>query len=88
MAWGVCVCVCVEQEEKQKQGKVVVKRKWWVLAQSPYSLQGNWKQSPGWKWKGDRSPYAEDNPGSRYRQRLGLQAVARAHSRYIHVKQE
>ena len=38
------------------------------------------------KW--DRPPDAEENPGSRYRQRLGGQARPRVHSRYIHVKQE
>ena len=29
-----------------KQGKVGVKRKWRALAQPPYSLQGNGRQSP------------------------------------------
>ena len=29
-----------------KQGKIGGKRKWWLLDQSPYSPQGNWKQSP------------------------------------------
>ena len=28
-----------------KYGKVGVKRKWWVLAQVPYSVQGNGRQS-------------------------------------------
>ena len=37
---------------------------------------------------GDRTPEAEENPGSRYWQRLGRQVRPRVHSRYINVKQE
>ena len=33
-------------KERGKHGKVGVKRKWWVLAQSLYSPQGNLRQSP------------------------------------------
>ena len=33
--------------KKGKHGIVRVKRKWWILAQPPYSQQGNWRQSPG-----------------------------------------
>ena len=36
----------------------------------------------------DRPPDAEENPGSRYHQRLGGQERAWTYSRYIHVKQE
>ena len=76
--------------QKRKDRRVGMKRKWWVLAQPPYSLQGNGRQSPKvepFKHE-DRPLYAEENPGSRCRQRLGRKARARAHSRYIHVKQE
>ena len=41
-----------------------MQRKWWVLAQLPYFPQGN-RSHPG-----DRLPDAEENPGSRHRQRL------------------
>ena len=41
-----------------------------------------------WWNQGVRPPDAEENPGSRYRQRLEGQARPRLHSRYIHVKQE
>ena len=68
-----------------KNGKIGVKRKWWVIAQPPYSSQGNGRQSPGWN-QGDRTPDTEENPGSHYRQKMGVQARPRAHSRYIHVK--
>ena len=34
-------------------GKVRGKRKWWVLAQPPYSPQGNGKQSRDWEDKQD-----------------------------------
>ena len=63
---------------------------WWVLAQTPYSPQGNGRQSPRVEPfnEEDRPPDAEENPGNRYRLRLGGQARQRAHSRYIHVKQE
>ena len=37
----------VEEEEREKHGKVEVKRKWWVLAQPPYSSHGSGRQSPG-----------------------------------------
>ena len=37
---------------------------------------------------GDRLPDAEEIPGSGHRQRLEGHARTRAHSRYIHVKQE
>ena len=29
-----------------KHGNVEAKRKWWVLAQTPYSQQGKWRKSP------------------------------------------
>ena len=32
--------------ETGKHGKVEMERNWWVLVQSPYSLQGNGRQSP------------------------------------------
>ena len=73
-----------------KHGYIGLRKKWKVLAQSPYSLQGNRRKSPRvepWnQW--DRSPDAEKNPGSRYRQSLGEHARLWAHSKYIHVKQE
>ena len=50
-----------------KHGKVGLKKQWWVLAQVPYSPQGNRSQSPRvgpWK-QGDRPPDAEANPESR-----------------------
>ena len=47
---------------KWKTGKLGVKRNWLVLAQLPYSLQGNRRQSH----RVDRPPNAEENPGSRY----------------------
>ena len=37
---------------------------------------------------GPTSPNEVENPGNRYRQRLGGQARPRPHSRYIHVKPE
>ena len=43
------------RERREKHGKVEVKRKQWVLAQSPYSLQRNRRQSPGWKPMSDNS---------------------------------
>ena len=61
--------------KKEKHWKVEVKRKWWVAVQPPYSPQGNGRRAPGWKPTGDRPPsYEKNNPGSRYRQRLGGQA--------------
>ena len=36
--------------------------------------------------RGDRPPDAEENPGSRYCQRLEGQTIPRAYSRYIYVK--
>ena len=80
----------VRRRKTGKHGKLRVKRKWWVLAQPPYSPQENGRQLP---WvepcnQGDKLPDAEENARSRHRQRLGGQARPRAHSRYIHVKQE
>ena len=50
-----------------KHGKVGVKKKWWVLARPPYSLQGYRRQSTRVEPfnHGDRPPEAEENPGSR-----------------------
>ena len=78
------------RRKRRKHGKVRAKIKWWVLAQPHYSPQGNGRLLPRGEPKnqGDRPHDAEENPGSRYRQRLGAQARPRAHSRYIHVKQE
>ena len=47
-----------------KYGKVGVKRKWWVLAQPPYSPQGNGRQLIRVELfkQGDRPPDAEENP--------------------------
>ena len=49
-----------------KYGKIGVKRKWWVLAGSPYSLQGNGRKSPRVEScnQEDRPPDVEENPGS------------------------
>ena len=60
------------------------------LDQALYSSQGNGRQSPRAEPfnQGYRLPDAEENPGSGYRQRLGGEARPRAHTRYIHVKQE
>ena len=57
-------------------GKVGVKRKWWVLAELPYSPQGNGMQSPRVEPfnQEDRPPYTEENPENQYSQRLGGQA--------------
>ena len=41
-----------EKRKDGKYGKVEVKRKWLVLAQPPYSPQGNERQLPGWKPRG------------------------------------
>ena len=38
--------------------------------------------------QGDSQPDAEENPGSRCRQKLGGQERLRTPSKYIHVKQE
>ena len=35
-----------DEERRKNQGKVGVKRKWWLLAQSPYSSQGNGRKLP------------------------------------------
>ena len=66
-----------------KHRKVGVQRKWRVLAQPPYSMQGNGRQSPRAEpfKMGDRPPDAEENQGSQYRQRLLGQARPRADSR-------
>ena len=40
--------------------EVEVKRKWWALAQPPYSPLENVRQSPGRKPTSDRTPYAEN----------------------------
>ena len=75
------------EEERQETRKSKSKEKLWVLAQPPYSLQENRRQLPRvepWN-QGDRLPVAEENPGSRYGQRLGVQARLWAHSRYIHL---
>ena len=51
------------RENRGKRGKAGVKRKWWVLAQSPYSPQGQGRrQSPRVEpWiQGDRQPDAEE----------------------------
>ena len=63
---------------------------WWILAQSPYSPQGNWRQShrvEPWK-QGVRPPDVKENPGSQYCQRLGGQPRPQVHFRYIQVKHE
>ena len=70
----------------ENHGKIEVKRKWWVLARTPYFPKGSEKQSSGWKPKGERPPYVVDKQMIRHRQRLGEQAGPRAHSRYIHIK--
>ena len=87
------VLYCLGVRKRGKTGnhrKVRVKRKWWVLAQPPYSLQGNRRQSPRVEpsKQGVTPPDVEENPGSWYHQRLGGQTGPRAHSRYIHIKQE
>ena len=73
-----------------KHGKVGVKRKCRVLAQPPFSPQGNKRKSPKVElWNlGDIIPDEEENQGGRYRQRFVGQARPRSLSRYIHVKQE
>ena len=58
----------------EKHEKVEVKRKWLAFSQPPYTPQGIGRKSPGQKLKADRLPYAEENPGSWYLQRLGEQA--------------
>ena len=53
-----------------------MKRKWWVLAQPPYSTQENRSQLPRvepWN-QGDTPPVTEENSGTRHRRRLGGQA--------------
>ena len=70
-----------------KHGEVGVKRKCWVLVESPYSPQGTGRQLPRVE-PGGETTRCGGEPGCRYHQRLGGQARARAHSRYIHVKQE
>ena len=39
------VCTHREEEKMEKQGKVEMKRKWWVLTQPTYVLQGNGKMN-------------------------------------------
>ena len=60
------------------------------FSSAPFSLQGNGRHSPRVEPlnQGDRLSEAEENRGSRYSQGLGEQARPRAHSRFIHVKQE
>ena len=70
-----------------KRVEVGVKRRWWVLANPPYSPQENGRQSP-WVELGGRPPDLDENPGSQYLQRLGGRARPQVHSRYIHLKQE
>ena len=50
----------IQKRKGTKTWKSRVKRKWWVLAQPPYSLQGNWRQSLRVElWNhGDRPPAA------------------------------
>ena len=83
--WGVS-----RRGKTGKHRKRRVKRKWGVLAQPPYSPQGNGRQVPRVEpfKQGHRPPDVEENPGSQYRQKLEGQARPRAHSRYIYVKQE
>ena len=73
------------EEERQENGKKVgVKRKWWVLAEPPYSPQGKGKRLQR------EEPFNQgDSTGRRYCQRLGGQERSGAHfSRYIHLTQE
>ena len=65
-----------------------MKRKWWVLDHPPYSPSIKREVVTRVETDGDRPPEAEENPWSRYRQRLGGQTRPRAHYRYIHVKEE
>ena len=50
----------------RKHEKVEVKRKWWVLMQPPYSLQGNGRQLPRVEPfnQRNRPPDVEENLGS------------------------
>ena len=50
-----CFMGMIGEEEREKNRKVEVKRKWLGLPQPLYSLQGNDRQSPGWKPKGDNA---------------------------------
>ena len=43
--------------------KVGVKREWWALAQPPYSLQGNGRQSPRVNHLKRDKPHDAENPG-------------------------
>ena len=56
----------------RKHGKVEVRRKWWLFFSSA-SLFPARKQDvvTAVETKGDRPPYAKENPGRRYRHRLG-----------------
>ena len=60
-----------------KHGKVEVKRNWSVLAQPPYSPQGNGKQSSRVEPfnQGDRPPDTKESPGSWYFQRLVITKI-------------
>ena len=78
--------VALSVRRRGKYRRVKVKRKWWVSAQPPYSLEGNGRQSPEWNLMGDRPSNVEDNPGNH--QRLGGQAGPQVHFKYIHIQQE
>ena len=52
------------EEERGNHGKVGVKRKCWVLAQPPYSLQGNGKHSPRLELGGISHPMRRRTQGA------------------------
>ena len=56
----------VEKKEREKHGKVGVERKWWSLAQLPYSPQRNGRQNHGGNQR------ATDHPTWRTTQGAGI----------------
>ena len=77
-----CYLGCQEKRKDKKTRKVEVMRKW-----VPIPRKETGGSHPGWN-EGDRLPDAEENPGSRYRQRLVGQGRLMVYSTYIRVKQE
>ena len=69
-----------------KHRKVGVKRKWYILTQTPIPHKKTGGSHLGWNYR-NRPPDME-NSGSQYHRRLGGQARLQVDSRYIHTKQE
>ena len=82
------VCALREggRQKKRKDEKILKKRAEKVMGFSSASIFPERKLEKGGNYD-DKPPDAENNPGSRYCQRLRRKGKPRSHSRHIHVKQ-